>query len=359
MLKRSIICCLLLTAFASGSPGDNLEEFDQCLKACTNKNNCHGFDMDFVSDNNKFKMIVYDEVPPVLKKFFFWDCDSDCDYRCQQLITRLRISDGEEIFQFHGKWPFRRFLTMQEFFSTIFSIGNFFPHLFGFIKLRKAIRRYSSQNGMNSKNNVVVHLKNYSYVAISGMFAWTASTIFHWRDLPVTENLDYFFAGMTVLMGFHAIFARIARLDRKPQYLRGFFWLIVTIFGCHVLRLYLSWSYTYNMRFNIALGLTQYVLLLVLAFQNYQSLKVNRKKLDDRLYNSSKEGQVYRLCVVPSILVISTALAMSLELFDFFSYTFQIDAHAIWHLSTIWPSWIMYGFFIDDFKYITTKNNRE
>ena len=61
---------------------------------------------------------------------------------------------------------------------------------------------------------------------------------------------------------------------------------------------------------------------------------------------------MFKLCVVPVLLVVGTSLAMSLELFDFFLYDYQIDAHAVWHLCTIWPSWVLYRFFVDDYDLV-------
>ena len=44
------------------------------------------------------------------------------------------------------------------------------------------------------------------------MFAWICSTVFHIRDFLVTERLDYFVAGLTVLSGFYGVFTRYFRL---------------------------------------------------------------------------------------------------------------------------------------------------
>ncbi|GMM56661.1 Per1 protein [Maudiozyma humilis] len=339
---------VVLAPLALASPGDNLDEFSDCRDACEVQRKCPGAWTDWVNPaQNVFAREKFDDTPWVLSKFLFWDCLADCDYQCQQVVTKVRIMHGEEVYQFHGKWPFLRLFTMQELFSTLFSIGNFFPHYYSYGRIQEKIRRIE-QSGRNVQMTRI--LRNYLGVAVAGMCAWTASSVFHWRDLLVTEKMDYFFAGMTVLMGFHAIFARLTHLDRFPRLGRYFSGAVAFIFALHLLRLYIDWSYTYNMRFNICFGVMQYLLLLTLALQNYLHLKHHR--------GTGQQGArahrtlVFKLCVVPVLLVVGTSLAMSLELFDFFLYDYQIDAHAVWHLCTIWPSWVLYRFFVDDYDLV-------
>lgn len=348
MRSQLILLLLFSPSTILASPGDNLDEFIDCTYACEFQRSCPHSEIAYIdSTTNEFSKYNFEETPRLLTQFLFWDCISDCDYQCQQIITKLRIADDEEIYQFHGKWPFIRLLGCQEIFSTLFSIANFIPHYWGYQKLTEKIQRVQYRGDRRRVNL----LQNYTYVAISGMLAWTASSAFHMRDLLITEKLDYFFAGGTVLSGFHAIFSRITRLDQRPHLAKVLSWSVILIFALHILRLYIDWSYTYNMRFNICFGLLQYILLLLLAYQNYKSLKT-QKKTQISPYNMPSK-RVFKLCIIPIVLVVSTALAMCLEVFDFFSYTWQIDAHALWHLCTILPSWFLYDFFLTDFNFVT------
>ncbi|CCF57712.1 hypothetical protein KAFR_0D00650 [Kazachstania africana CBS 2517] len=347
MLGRCVLlCALFVVQFVRGSPGDRLDEFNDCTDACEYMRKCPNSEVHFNSERNPFFEYDFTETPSLLSIFLFWDCISDCDYQCQHIITNLRIRNNDEIYQFHGKWPFFRIMGTQEFFSTLFSIGNFIPHYLAFKKLSERIRKLRSSNTKTDMVNSKT-LINYLYVTIAGMLAWTASTVFHLRDLIITEKLDYFFAGMTVLTGFHAIFARMTYLHKFPRLGKIFTTMVLFIFSLHILRLYVDWSYTYNMRFNVFFGILQYILLLMLAFQNYTHIRNNKISL----YYSTT-SLVFKLCVTPVLLVLSTAMAMTLELFDFFSYDWQIDAHAIWHFCTIWPSFVLYDFFLTDFDTI-------
>lgn len=340
----------LLPAFTTlslASPGDQLIEFQYCQDACEEQNRCPGY-QDLYTSSNPYNQHPFEQTPLFLSFFLFWDCASNCDYQCQQIITEERVLRDFEIYQFHGKWPFIRRFTMQEFFATVFSILNFIPHYYGFLNLKK---RYDAAILRDDRKSVL--LRNYIIVSISGMMAWTASTIFHWRDLVITEKFDYFFAGCTVCLGFHAVISRILRLDKRNSVQNIFSMVVSIIFFLHILRLYIDWSYTYNMRFNIFFGLLQYISLIGLGVKNYMSLtsKKKHKFSYGNKYNIHSH-RIMRLCAVPILLVIGTSLVMSLELNDFFSYTFQIDAHAIWHAGTVIPSFYLYQFFTDDYEYL-------
>ena len=45
----------------------------------------------------------------------------------------------EPILQFHGKWPFHRFLGMQEPASVLFSLLNLLAHDYGISRLREGV----------------------------------------------------------------------------------------------------------------------------------------------------------------------------------------------------------------------------
>lgn len=349
-LGVSLIWLSVFLVTIVASPGDNLEAFWECNEVCEFKNHCNDAVPDL--ESNYFARHEFEETPLLLSSLLFWDCTSNCDYQCQQVVTKLRISNAEEIYQFHGKWPFIRMFSFQEMFSTLFSMGNFFPHYYGYLRLTKAISNYKFYN---RESRITLYLVNYTYVAIAGMFAWTASTIFHWRDLLITEKFDYFFAGMTVLVAFHAIFSRIFRLEKYPKLAKLFFFIVVGIFSMHILRLYIDWSYTYNMRFNVCFGLLQYILIIIMAYQNYRTISGSKQIAD--AYITPSDNHIFKLCIVPILLVTGIVLAMSLELVDFFSWDWQIDAHALWHFCTILPSWVLYDFFLNDFNYMVAKEN--
>ncbi|KAH3679753.1 hypothetical protein WICPIJ_008547 [Wickerhamomyces pijperi] len=307
----SVLSLSLFSQLASASEGDQLEIFERCVDVCTNSVCVKQ------SEDELFSR------PSVLLQALFWTCEDNCDYQCQQIITELREDSGEEVVQFHGKWPFRRILFTQEFFSTLFSMLNFIPHFINFQKLNKLYR--------STHNSKKVLYFNVLLMSVVAMGAWTFSSIFHIRDLIITERLDYFFAGATVLSGFHAMVIRVFRfdLDEKKRKLTSY--ICLAMYAYHFIRLNIDWSYTYNMQANIAVAIAQYVLFIMLAYKHYKA--------------NPKQRELY---ILPLALIASVVFGMSFEVFDFVQLDWQVDAHAVWHLSTIVPSFWLYDFFYLD-----------
>lgn len=352
-----LVLCLLFGSSA-GSPGDDLDEFQDCKFQC-DLASCREQGPDYVEKENIQNHMLYyrymnyrsdwtfDEMP--LNTFYrglLWDCEQNCDYQCQRLVTNERKRNDEEILQFHGKWPFLRLFGIQEVASAIFSLGNLIVHLIG---MKKIINRLSS----NIDSDLKYLFINTLCISIVTNLAWIFSTIFHVRDFLVTERLDYYFAGLTVLSGFHGIGARLFNLhlpERKVQ--RWLFTISCIIAYCgHVYRLVVDWLYTYNMQANITIGILQNLFLVFLClrlYNEYKCLDPEDKKLKNHLHYLdkvlfygyfSKSSKLYTL--YPLLLSLLVTLGMSLEVFDFPPFFFDlIDAHSLWHLVTIVPGYM-------------------
>lgn len=110
--------------------------------------------------------------------------------------TEAFIARKWSIPQFHGKWPFVRFLALQEPASVFFSALNFYFHFKGLIKFRREVRP-------DSPLFVLWHA--FSFICLN---AWVWSMVFHARDLPLTELFDYVFAYLMVLASFWCMVIR-------------------------------------------------------------------------------------------------------------------------------------------------------
>lgn len=219
----------------------------------------------------------------------------------------------QPILQFHGKWPFYRFAGIQEPFSVLFSFFNLLAHRDGLTKVRERIpasyplRRY------------------YIVLSYIGIASWVFSMIFHTRDFDITEKLDYFAAGASVLYGLYYTPIRIFRLDQKrppvkPTLLRLWTLICVSLYAAHVSYLnFWRWDYVYNMAANVAAGVVQNILWSGFSYRTYQKLK--------------KPWAAW-----PGMIVAWIILAMSLELLDFPPLGGMIDAHSLWHLGTVVPT---------------------
>ncbi|TKA60222.1 hypothetical protein B0A49_11332 [Cryomyces minteri] len=249
-------------------------------------------------------------------RLLLWDCPSECDYNCQHIITDKRLARDpphlQPILQFHGKWPFYRFLGMQEPFSVIFSLFNFLAHDYGMQRIRE---------------NIPVNYpmrKYYITLGYFGLASWVFSMIFHTRDFSITEKLDYFAAGASVMYGLYYTPIRIFRLDQhdetKKSILRAWTMLCVALYVAHVSYLtFWRFDYTYNMVANVVVGSIQNVLWSWFSVQRYRRLK--------RVW-----------AAWPGLIVAWIILAMSLELFDFPPWSGMMDAHSLWHLGTVVPT---------------------
>ena len=261
-------------------------------------------------------------LPALHRRILLWDCPTECDYSCQHVVTDKRLARDppymQPIYQFHGKWPFYRFLGMQEPFSVIFSLFNFLAHDWGMNQLRERIPASYPLR------------KYYIMFGYFGLASWTFSMIFHTRDFNITEKLDYFAAGASVLYGMYFAPIRVFRLDKKDpvkqSILRLWTMLCILLYTMHVLYLTLwSWDYTYNMAANVAVGIVQNILWSVFSYNQYQ-----------------KSGRLWS--VWPGMIVAWIILAMSFELLDFPPWKGMIDAHSLWHLGTVGPTiwWYKY-----------------
>ncbi|KAL1971235.1 hypothetical protein VTN77DRAFT_187 [Rasamsonia byssochlamydoides] len=312
--RLSSFLILLTFAFFIGeslaSLGDRLPDFKECVKVCVAENCQDG-----------------DSVLPIHLRLLFWTCPAECDYTCQHVITDRRVSRDPPmlapVVQFHGKWPFYRVLGIQEVFSVLFSFLNFLAHYHGLAKIRESIPASYPLR------------KYYVGFGYCGLASWTFSMLFHTRDFPLTEKLDYFAAGASVLYGLFLAVIRIFRLDRqnpryKPTLRRFWTTLCIGLYVAHVSYLsFWSWDYTYNMVANVVVGIIQNLLWTWFSVARY-----------------TKYFQSWTAW--PGMIVAWVMLAMSLELLDFPPWWRLIDAHSLWHLGTVVPTAWWYSFLIKD-----------
>ena len=250
-------------------------------------------------------------------RLLFWDCPSNCDYVCQHIITDRRLARDPPmltpIVQFHGKWPFDRLFGIQEPCSVAFSLLNLLAHRNGLAKIRSSI---PSSYGLR---------KYYVAFAYVGLASWIFSMMFHTRDFDLTEKMDYFAAGASVLYGLYYTPIRLFRLDQrrppiKATLLRIWTVLCVLLYAAHVSYLtFWRWDYTYNMAANVAVGVVANILWSWFSVKRYQKLK--------------KPWAAW-----PGLIVAWIVMAMGLELLDFPPIGGLIDAHSLWHLGTVGPT---------------------
>ncbi|XP_011854395.1 GPI-specific phospholipase A2-like PGAP3 isoform X6 [Macaca mulatta] len=99
-------------ALASGSQGDREPVYRDCVLQCEEQN-CSGGAL------NHFR-----SRQPIYMSLAGWTCRDDCKYECMWVTVGLYLQEGHKVPQFHGKWPFSRFLFFQEPASAVASFLN-------------------------------------------------------------------------------------------------------------------------------------------------------------------------------------------------------------------------------------------
>ncbi|XP_046862906.1 post-GPI attachment to proteins factor 3-like [Xenia sp. Carnegie-2017] len=290
-----------LNSMTSGSSGDRREDFRVCLSYCMTS--CRYTE-------------TYPGKLPYYLSLFGWKCSDECKYSCMHEITHNSISRGLNVEQFYGKWPFIRLGGIQEPASTIFSIGNALGHYFGWRMYRKHVNpNYSMYSTWWLYNKVSIH-------------AWFWSIIFHTRDLVFTERMDYFCGTSLVLVSIYSYFVRTFGRQHH-QRCRFFGLLLFILFICHCGYLsFVRFDYGYNMKVTLAAGLVNVLGWLSWSF-----------------YNRISRPYVWKCAFIN----ISLVLLIVLEICDFPPIWGILDAHAVWHLTTIPYCYYWYSFFLDDY----------
>ncbi|XP_014097852.1 post-GPI attachment to proteins factor 3 isoform X1 [Bactrocera oleae] len=301
-----LLICFVVNCYAS--IGDRTQFFHNCRQNCE-RQNCSADGIEIQEQAIKYyQQSVFD-------KTFAWNCADECQYGCMWRTVDAFAERGWDVPQFYGKWPFVRFLGMQEPASVLFSICNLIAHI-------RALRRFRTEVHPDSPCYKLWHI--FSFVCING---WIWSSVFHTRDFPVTELMDYAFAYSIVLVSFYCMVMRM--LYRHSLILRGLISLMFLSFFVNYFA-YLSlgkFSYSLNMTTNVATGtLSALGWFIWCYFERHR--RPNYRKII-RFY-------------------ILFGMSMSLELLDFPPIFWIIDAHALWHLATVAIISVFYDFIIDD-----------
>ncbi|RCK64867.1 Protein PER1 [Candida viswanathii] len=331
-MKSLAVLLLLVTlpCIALASVGDNLPEFQACLHQC-------------------------DCMSLPLPQPFVWSCLANCNYHCQQNITDQREARGLDMVQFYGKWPFVRVFGVQEFFSTVFSLANLYVNYGNIAPIYRQYRR-------NSALDFQIMYGQYLFLLAISCVGWTFSSLFHFKDTPATETLDYFGAFAIILCNLNVIVVRVFRLFRHRRALYGWHLGLITLYVFHVTKLKRKWDYAYNTQINMAVGVTAMVLWCYHLWRTYrayhrsyiiynnsiQLLPHETKLLQKLSYVSLSNTSVIPLVPILNNLVLIGGI--SLEVNDFPPIQRLIDAHALWHLFTIFPSFIWFDWNIWDLE---------
>lgn len=172
-------------------------------------------------------------------------------------------------------------------------------------------------------------------------------------DTPLTEKLDYFSAALTILFALYVAVIRLLHLyphsklvlsSAHSSHVARRAWTLVCslVYLGHLsyLNLLPRFDYTYNIIFNLVVGMTHNVLWLIYALPARLSF-IHRFPFQPKSYRPMFVSQIVTL-------VLLTTCATGLELFDFPPVVRIIDAHSLWHLATAPIAFYWYRFLVAD-----------
>ncbi|RVW93438.1 Post-GPI attachment to proteins factor 3 [Vitis vinifera] len=237
---------------------------------------------------------------PLYLRWKQWDCQSDCRYYCMLDREKEREALGNGPVKYHGKWPFKRVYGIQEPASVALSALNLAMQFHGWLSFF-ILLNYKLPLKPNKKAYYEYTCLWHIYGLLS-MNSWFWSAVFHSRDVDLTEKLDY--SSAVALLGFSLILAILRSFNVRVEAAR-----VMCV---------LSW-----VLLNFSFGRYGLVSLVILL--------------------AGSCGQ----CVVGG------GLAMLLEIYDFPPYEGFVDAHALWHATTIPLTYIWWSFIKDDAEFQT------
>ncbi|KAK4431538.1 Post-GPI attachment to proteins factor 3 [Sesamum alatum] len=332
--RRFVLFLVALLAFAGlleASPGDADPVYRACVEQCE-KTGCVGDKCfqhcNFSSEGNPIDGPWYLQEPLYLQ-WKQWDCRSDCRYHCMISREEERQKLGHKPVKYHGKWPFKRSYGIQEPVSVALSALNLAVHFQGWVSFFILVN-YKLPFRPNKKT-YYEYTGLWNIYAIFAMNAWFWSAVFHSRDVDLTEKLDY--SSAVALLGYSLILAIIRTFDVRLEAARVMVAApLIAFVTTHILYLnFYQFDYGWNMKVCVTMGILQLVVWAVWA-------------------GVTRHPSRWKLWVV----VIGGALAMLLEIYDFPPYWGLVDAHALWHATTIPLTYLWWSFVRDDTEFRTS-----
>lgn len=270
-------------------------------------------DVDTNLDAVGTKHAIQTEKLPLVLRFWHWNCAENCRYECMVENRAVREQGGEQTVHYYGKWPFTRVVGVQELFSSFFSLLNGVPHLLFILQGRSCRDPFC-------RWRLAPMVLLWAAVNCN---TWLQSTLFHARETPLTELLDYHSATLGL-----AVNVALAVIVNLPTQWSLRFWapvvigVILSFWVHHIWYLsFVTFDYSYNMKVAVCLG------VFAISFWIYWCIR-------------HPYEFVWKILVV----IFGPLAILPLELLDFPPLGGLVDAHALWHLGTIPLPFLFYNF---------------
>mmetsp|Transcript_12600 Transcript_12600/g.21327 ORF Transcript_12600/g.21327 Transcript_12600/m.21327 type:complete len:269 (+) Transcript_12600:815-1621(+) len=241
------------------------------------------------------------------------------------LQEQHRDLQGLPVAKYHGKWPFVRVLGYQEFCSSMFSLLNLVAHVVGYRRL----------NNVCQQLNEISKEHGYPYlylIAVSALFninTWFWSWMFHMRDTPFTEAMDYLSASSNLFMGCFLCIVRVGGLRRFNDVSAVGFPVALVALAHMFYMLFVKFDYGWNMTVCLTCGIGQACVWMVWVIYVTHPIRWHF---------------IFFFVGMHGI--------MLLEVLDFPPIMWGlVDTHSLWHLLT--PPFVLlwYSFFEHDARH--------
>uniref|UniRef100_A0A803QU54 Post-GPI attachment to proteins factor 3 n=2 Tax=Cannabis sativa TaxID=3483 RepID=A0A803QU54_CANSA len=330
MLRRFLAILILVVSLSwnlgviDASAGDEDPRYRVCVKECK-ETGCVGetcFPYCKFSSNDA----TIDGTWFILEPLY---CQSDCCYHC--MIDREKEREallGSAPLKYHGKWPFKRVYGIQEPASVIFSLLNLAMNFHGWLSFFILVNYKLPLKG--DKKAYYEFASLWHIYGLLTMNSWLWSAVSHCRDVELMEKLDY--SSTVVLLGYSLIVAILRSCNLRDDAARVMVTAPVLAFvTTHIMfQNFYKLNYGWNMIVCVFMAVLQ---LLIWAIFGRVTRHPSRWKL--------------------WLVVVAGGLSMLLKICDFPPYEGYVDAHALWHATTVPLTYIWWSFVRDDAAFRT------
>lgn len=245
----------------------------------------------------------------------------NCHYICTRLLRSGNI-------KFLNKYAFRRIFGADEFFSSLFSLMNFFSVVFSYVFILRKCKA-------NSKN---YHLNVFALKM--NALIWILSTAYHFHVCTITMKVDYSVASINILLNLYIFCRRLIhlhcrhkeRLDKNLKKILCFFAVFHNIF------ILFDDSYLKIHKKISIISISSYILVLFYIVYCFKAMKHSK----------------YLFVFVFGIFV-----GGLVEISDLPPYKYMIDSHAFYHFITIFLHPFYYNFIKIDIENWKKSNARK
>lgn len=288
------------------SLGDSFPYYRTCVSECSRS----------ICDEDGYHK--KERSPSYFEEMFEWQCTSECRYVCMWDLVEAFERKGWNVPQFHGKWPFVRWWGLQEPVSMIASVIHLLVTIYMFRYFYKRVC---------SKSPMYWIWVTYAVVLMN---CWTWSALFHARDLPFNEIMDYISAFAAILFGFFAIGYRVL-LNSPSRILFSICCLLYFLNHTLYRTLDENFDYAYNMKANIVLSIMTSIIIFAWTIREWKNLYHVRYAL---------------------YYMINFMIAAIPEILDFPPILWLVDAHALWHILSIPVTYFLFMYGVEDCRYL-------